>query len=1101
MYVKKLFKFATLCSFVLVAIFFAATISVAQTSKGIIAGTVKDSTGAVVPDATVSAKNTLTGETRTSSTTQIGTYRIEAVEPGTYSITVAANRFKTTTVDKVDVKASVITTVNADLAVGVASETVVVEGKSNGIETENGELGHSISSVEIQQIPVFNLNAISLVLTQPGVIDVGSNSFSNGTGFSVNGARPRANNFLLDGQDDNDNSIQGQALQPNNLQAVQEVAILTNAYSAEFGRGGGSVTNLISKSGTNQFHGSAWELYAGSGLNAIPAEAGLGGVTQATKPRFDTHTFGFTAGGPIWKDKLFGFGSSQWQRFYGKASPASIRIPTAAGVAALQAAGTANANLLLQYFGSLRGDPAQSPRTVDIGTRAGCPAASLSGTGTCLVQTGLTQRPAPAQLNPDTQWTVKIDFVPRSTDTISARYIRDVTSLTPDFFNFPTSLPGLDPQQSGTAENMGFTWTHILNPKAVNEFRASYGHFDFQFGPTAQAVANPLFALPQITSISGASFPSLGINSGLPQGRGHATYQFQDAYTLTMGRHTFKVGGDVARLIVKDAVPFNSRGTLNFGSGGGFSGLGNFIDNFTGASSGAALTFGNPVVRPVMLQEAFYFEDTYHVKSNLTLDLGLRYEFNNNPANNLSFPAVDVTKEPSSTFPVVVHAREDGNNWGPRVGFAYTPHILPGLFGNEKTVLRGGYGIFYDTIFTNITDNEAAGSPNAVSGTLLGAPGTRGLANATGLIGAVSPVLNPRSSVSTMASNLRNPMTHQWNFNIQRELPWSMTATAAYVGNRGIRLFANDELNPGINGVRLNPARGPITVRDNSGDSIYHGLDLKLDRRFSKGVFLRAAYTYSKLIDSVSEVFSFASPNNNATSFPQNELVTSGGRAAERGLSTFDRRQRFVFSYVWDLPAFKSSGNGFFNALGYVTRGWQIAGTSSFQTGAPANITSGFDQNGDLRATNDRPSLGNPSAPLNSWAVDGKFVGGTPGTLYNGQAFEASGVLSPVTANSVHFLVLPGLGNLGRNAFVMPGAMNNSMAVSRRFKIPRLESHSLEFRAEAFNVFNHPNLGLGDSISGTTQTDTVLADGAAFLDNSQSIYGGRQVRLQVKYSF
>lgn len=1078
-----------------------SAVCVAQTSKGIVAGTVRDTTGAVMTGATVTATNVLTAEQRTTTTSDVGTYRIEAVEPGTYVIKIAATNFKTTTVEKVDVRGSVITTINAGLEVGAATETIEVDAKSIDVATENGQLAHSISSVEIQEIPVFNLNAISLVLTQPGVLDVGANSFSNGMGFSVNGSRPRANNFLLDGQDDNDNSIQGQALQPNNLQAVQEVAILTNSYSAEFGRGGGSVTNLISKSGTNQFHGSLFELYAGSGLNAIPAEAGLGGETQATKPRFDTHTFGFTAGGPIWKNKLFGFGSSEWQKFYGKAAPAAIRLPTDAGFAAITAAGTSNAALLEQYFGSLRGDPAQTPRTVDIGTRAGCPAASLSPTGTCLVQTGLLVRPAPPQLNPNTQWTVKIDFTPRASDSISGRYIRNVGSLSPDFFNFPASLPGLDPQQGGTAENMGFTWTHVLSDHAVNEFRTSYGHFDFQFGPTPEAAKNPLFALPTINTISGSSFPILGINAALPQGRGHVTYQFQDAYTLTMGRHTFKAGGDVSRLIVKDEVPFNARGTLTFGSGGGFSGLGNFLDNFTGASSGAALTFGNPVIRPIMLQEAFYFEDTYHMKSNLTLDLGLRYEFNNNPANTLSFPAVDLSKEPSSTFPTVVRAKEDGNNWGPRVGFAYTPHVFGKLFGNEKTVLRGGYGIFYDTIFTNIIDNEAAGSPNAVSGTLLGAPATRGLANATGLIGQVSPLLNPLSAVSTIASNLRNPMTHQWNFNVQRELPWDMSLNVAYVGNRGIRLLANDELNPGINGVRENPLRGPITLRDNSGDSIYHGLDLKLDRRFRKGLLLRGAYTYSKLIDSVSEVFSFASPAGNATSFPQNELISVGGRSAERGLSTFDRRQRFVFSYVWDVPGVKNSSNGLFTALGYITNGWQIAGSSAFQTGAPANITSGFDQNGDLRATNDRPSVSNLSAPLTSWGVDGKFVGGTPGTLYDGQAFESSGALNPVSANAVHFVVLPGIGNLGRNTFVMPGAMDNTMAVSRRFKIHGLENHALEFRAEAFNVFNHPNRGLGDAISGTPQTDTVLADGTAFLDNSQTVYGGRQVRFQVKYSF
>jgi hypothetical protein len=1086
-------------SVVVLALILFPIISFAQTSKGIIAGLVKDNTGAVVVGAKVAAKNTLTGETRNVDSGPNGTYRIEAVEPGIYEISVSAGGFKTTTIRQVDVKGSIVTSVNADLAVGVVGDTIEVQASGIELQTENGAIAHSIGTTDIEQIPVFNLNAISLVLTQPGVLDVGSNSLSNGMGFSVNGSRPRANNFLLDGQDDNDNSIQGQALQPNNLQSVQEVAILTNAYSAEFGRGGGSVTNVITKSGTNQFHGSAYELYAGSGLNAVAADAALGGQTPRTKPRFDTHTFGFTAGGPIWKNKLFAFGSSQWQRFYGNAAPATIRVPTAAGVTALQAANAPNANLLLSYFGSLRGDPSNSPKTVDIGVRSGCPAASISATtGGCLVQTGLTQRTAPPQQNPDTQWTYKIDFNPVSSDMISARYIHDRSSLTPDFFNFPTSLPGLDPQQGGTAENFGVTWTHTLSSSAVNEFRASEGRFDFAFAPTDQAKKNPLFALPQITSISGTSFPGLGISSGLPQGRGHKTYQFQDAFTLTVGRHTFKVGADVARIIIRDAVPFNSRGTLTFGSGGGFSGLGNFIDNFTGASSGASLTFGNPVISPKVFQDGFYFQDTIHAKSNLTVDLGLRYEFDNNPANLLPFPAVNLGTEPSSTFPTRVKAKEDRNNWGPRVSFAYTPRRWERLFGQDKTVFRAGYGVFYDTLFTNIVDNAAAGSPNAVSGTLLGGSTGRGLSNATGLLASITPTLNPRSSVSTIDQNLKNPVTHQWNFDVQRELPLSLTMTAAYVGNRGERLYANDELNPGINGVRLNPARGPITVRDNSGDSVYHGFDLKVDRKFRHGLLVRGAYTYSKLIDNVSEVFTLF---GSSTSFAQNELVSAAGRQADRGLSLYDRKHRFVVSYVYDLPGWNNSNNLLFSTVGFITRGWQIAGTSSFQTGAPATINSGFDQNGDLRATNDRPSIGNPSAPFTSWGVDGKFVGGKSGTIYDGQAFEADGSLNVVSANNVHFLVLPGLGNVGRNTFIQPGRMDNLMAISRRFKVPGLENHQVEFRSEFYNVFNHPNLGLGDAISGTGGTDLVLADGATFADNSQTIHGGRQIKFQLKYSF
>ena len=253
---------------------------------------------------------------------------------------------------------------------------------------------------------------------------------------------PRENNFLLDGQDNNDNSIQGQAFQPSNPNAIQEVSILTNSYSAEFGRGGSSVTNVIYKGGTNKFHGSAWELYQGSGLQSIDANtqgtvvsdcsaANLAATGAQCKPRFDDHTFGFSAGGPIIKDKLFVFGTSQWFRFYGKAAPSAITLPTPAGAAVLAAENSANANLLLQYIGSLRGSPTNL---------VGSPIVLSDGNS---VQFGKVTRPAPAQQNPDTQWDVKVDFLPTQKDTLSVRYLHDQGSLAPDFFNFPASLPGV----------------------------------------------------------------------------------------------------------------------------------------------------------------------------------------------------------------------------------------------------------------------------------------------------------------------------------------------------------------------------------------------------------------------------------------------------------------------------------------------------------------------------------------------------------------------------------------------------------------------------------------------------------------------------------
>ena len=1055
-----------------------------QTSKGSIAGNVTDSSGAVIPGASVNATSKETGEARTVTTGPTGSYRIEAVNPGTYKITFSMQGFTTTTVDKVEVQPSVISPVDGKLQVGATETTVVVEAGNNEVHTENGELSHTLTTREITAAPIANLNPIQLVLTEPGVTDPGNRGISNGVNFSVNGTRPRSNNFLLDGQDNNDNSIQGQAFQPVNANAVETVSILTNSYSAEFGRGGGSVTNVVYKSGTNRLHGSLWELYQGSGLNAVAAEDGLGGITSRTKPRFDLQTYGFAVGGPIARNKLFFFASSQWQRFYGKANPATIALPTPAGAAVLQSVGSPNANLLFQYIGNLRGDPNSSPFNVAIGN------------GRPDVQFGLVQRPAPPQQNPDTQWNFKVDYLASQNDTLSVRYLHDRQSLSPDFFNFPSSLPGLDPEQGGPSENLGTTWTHVFNSRTVNEFRASYGNINFAFAPTAEALANPLFQLPEITITGIGNFPALGVDFGLPQGRGHTTYQAQDALTLTRGRHIFKTGFDIARLIVKDQIPFNGRGTLTFNSGGGFTGLGNFLDDFSGQGTAAQKAFGNPEIRPKVFQQSYFLQDTWKLRENLTVDLGVRYEFQNNPENQLPFPGLDLNN-PFTPLTQPVRVKEDGNNWAPRVGFAYTPHFWNGLFGHDKTVIRAAYGMFYDSFFTNILDNTAAASPNAVLAQAQ-ATDNRGFADALGLVNTLSPVLNPRSSVTSVDSNLRNPLIHQWNFNIERELPWKLLASVAYVGTRGERLFAQDQLNP-LTGFdadgnvlpRVNPDRGSILIRDNGGDSIYHGMNVKVERRVSSGLQIRTAYTLGKLIDDASEVFFLGDAGRTAS--PQNPDPRQ--RRTERGLSAYDVRQRLVVSYVWQVPGLKNSSNGFLNSLGFVTRGWEWSGSTVLQSGTPSTFfVSGIDTDGDGNAQNNRPFLGNPSAPLSAVGFDGQFLDSTatctvvPGTLYlNGDCN------SPVTADQVHFIIKPGRGNVGRNTYTNPGAVNFDMAVTRSFRIPGLEGHNLQARAEMYNVFNHANL--------TNGVDTAVNDGDSFLNTRDARFGGRKIYLELKYIF
>jgi outer membrane receptor protein involved in Fe transport len=581
----------------------------------------------------------------------------------------------------------------------------------------------------------------------------------------------------------------------------------------------------------------------------------------------------------------------------------------------------------------------------------------------------------------------------------------------------------------------------------VNEFRASFTEINFSFSATSATTANPLSSH---ASISITGLPTLGFPSNLPQGRGHKTWQYQDALSYSIGKHTFKVGGDISHLAVVDQIPFNSRGTITYvpcskTSACTFTALANFVDDFAGTGGAINKVFGSPVTKPFVTTYAPYVQDTWRVTTNFTLDLGLRYEYWGAPENTLLFPALDTSGGVGlpgftlSNFPNMYANQQlsDQNNFAPRVGFAYTPRILNRIFGHNKTVIRGGYGIFYDGLFTNILDNTAGASPNAIAFTSTSntANNGRGIANASGVLAGAQAVLNPIGSVTTVARNLVNPLTHQWNLDIQRELPGSIIVTAAYVGTRGERLFQSQAFNPRVNGgARMNPNFGAVTVRDNAGDSIYHGGQLTVERKFSHGLLIRGAYTYSKLIDDGSDVFGPIGGNTSAAfrnDFPQNPLC----QKCDRGPSPFDVRHRLVASYIWDLPYIHNSSNMMMGVMKAVTRDWTISGTTTAQTGFAGTPFLGVDINGDGSVFNDRPIIVDPSK--------GKFDPARYGAP---------------TASS------PYAGTIGRGSVQMPGFQNWDFAVQRAFKMPfwKLEGQRLALRGEAYNVFNHPSLGIPD---------------------------------------
>ncbi len=1089
-------------------LFLGLSSAIAQTSTGILVGVARDATGAVIQNATVHIRNQDTGELRNATTKADGSYRIEAIPPGRYAVTVEEAGFETAKAEGVVINPSVVSSYDVVLRIGKANDVIEVAAVSNTINTDNGQLTGLINANDIRQLPIFSLNPIELATTLPGIQVItqpSSGVGAQGQVFSANGARPRANNFLIDGQEINDVAIEGQGFQPDIPGMYSNVAVLSNSASAEFGRAGGAVTNLVTARGTNVYHGSAFERYTGSGLNALSGtqRQSKSSLTPPTKTRFDRHTFGFTAGGPIFKDKLFAYGGSQWQRFYGKTLVGRQELPDAAGVKqlqAIQAQGNTTqgqqAALFANYLSSYGYLNSFANTTATVSNPAlalnsysviapGCPAAG------CSITTALFQRPSVAEQNTDTQFGVRVDYTPHERDTVAVRYIHDRGFLTPDFGN-NASLPGFDSQQGGFSELAQVAYTHVFGPRILNEFRVSETRLNFLFAFTAQTLANPLIVTPTI-NFSGAGLPALGPNQNLPQGRGEDLYQLQDTVSMTFGKQSIRAGFDVGRQIEQEFISQNALGSLTYGAGGSYgSAIGEFINNYIGTSGSVSKTFGKTRIDPHNWRSAFFVEDDIKLTPELTLNLGARYDYLTDPDNNLPYPAISATTALTDSITTVYKVNSDTNNFSPRAGFAYVPHFA--FFSDGRTVFHGGFGIYFDTDFSNIVVNSAQSSPNAVVGgtTYSGKDGT---ANANALIPALTPVLTQTSSVSSsVVNNLVNPYTYQYNFGMERELPFNLKLTTNYVGSRGVKLFSGRQFNylTPTDGTaataRLNPARGVIIARGNFANSSYNSLQAELSRSFVRGITFRAAYTYGKDLDNASEIFN----TFNSPTVYQADLSANGNRQ-EWGNSAWDHRNYIVLSYVWAPKGFTATGAITNGLLGAFTRHWTISGVERFQSGPYSTINaSGFDANGDGSTANDRPIIGNPGAPFNTAGIDASQLGGTQGTYYNLNIYNAPATPSQpahtkvlVDPSSVHFLVQRGQHflhqEIGRDTYLQPGYQQHDLAVEKGIGLAYLhfERGTLNLRAEANNVGNHNNvnpLGVNAALFGAaSQLNPVIS--------------------------
>lgn len=1079
----------------------------AQTSYGTVAGSVTDATGAAIPAATVTLKSRDTGETRTTKTNAAGGYFVESVGTGHWDVTAEAPNFSRTVVQNVLVPPSVTTSVNETLAIGAMTETVEIAAGTEVLQTESGEVSANITGKEIAELPINSLNPTSLVTTLPGVTTVTVGSGGNGPNFSVDGSRPRANNYLIEGQDDNDAGLTGQGLKPQNTEAFDNVSFLLNGYNAEFGYAGGGISNIVIKSGTNRWHGSIYDRILNSSLNAIDHNNRLNG--NYTKTKFRENIYGGTIGFPILHDRLFLFAGYQQDHYRSSSILSILTVPTANGYAVLNQYKT-NPRIakLLQAYGGLQGATAASGLYSAYSKNVALGPDPTTGIDRGTVEYGGVQRVIGRPSN-SSELDIKSDWQATTADKVQFRLIRSYSLVPYDTGNFPSQLPRFDTNQGGPAYNAGIVHTHIFSPHLLNELRLSYGRIFFTFDLRPDTYSNPL-ALGPTVSISGVQ--GYGVPTNVPQGRAHNTYQLQDAVSWSHGNHSTKFGFDISQIRVRDAVPFVFYGTIGYtgsaasGSTPAYSALANYMDDYSGYTSatGQSLSqnFGNNIARPVLTNQNYYAQDHWKLSPRFAVDYGLRWEYTGAPFNYLAFPATDISN-PFASFTTRFAENPVFTNFAPRVGFAYQP------FESGKTVVRGAFGMFYDHSFTNIEDNVQAAAPNAASPVLYGnkSTGVRGTPSWSQQFSSLKRTPLPTNTQTTLSNNLKNPLTYQYNLAVERQMPLGFGLTVQYAGSTAHHLFGLDTLNPIVAATsqRVNTSRGLITYFGNPGDSNYNSLQAELEHKLRRSLQFRAAYTYSKFLDDVSDPYT----SGNLSGYAEIEPTLPAGavgRGRDWGLSAYDHRQRAVGTIIYTTPSFHWDGAK--SILAHILNNYTVSAIPSFQSGSVYNVQVGLDINND-GISNDRAVLANPSAPINSWAIDASYAyGGPSGVLCDGSyvanAKSGDAYCHPVTLSQVHWYAghyAQQNNTIGRNAGITPGQWNLDGAVQREFKIT--ERHALAFRAESFNVLNHANTGVPNfTLYGSSLLPIAPGYGrGTFANYASTQSGARNLRFFLRYSF
>ena len=1101
-------------------------------ASGTILGTVTDISGAVIPNAKVTITNTGTGITHVTETTGAGDYAVPDLVPGPYRVDVEATGFSKAQVGGTTLQVAQQVRVNVTLQTGAATETINVTSGGVALDTDTSEISQIVTQKQVDQLPLNGRNFINLLFITAGAVqttgEMGQMRSGEGNAISIDGARPESNNYTLDGITNTDTALQTPAVILSQ-DAIQEFKVQSETYSAEFGFSANQV-NLISKSGTNQFHGTVFEFNRN---NAYDARS----YFQTTIPELRQNQFGYVLGGPIWIPKLYDGRNKSfflanyegWQIVNGSNAYSNVpdinelggnfsaeNLPSPGTAACAAALVTSNPCLPVDPLTGLA-----FPGNV-------IPAGRFSKLAQVTEAGGLF--PAPNSTSPLGNFLLR-EGLPNTTHQQTYRGDQELGKFGSAFFRWTSAyynIASLSNSSFPSGNNLftenSLSWvinhTVTLPHNFVNNFR--FGHLSAQALQYANAAPESAVAALGLTGVftnlpdyargwPGVSFQSLNGSFGSP-GNNPTTsnipvWEYADSVTNVHGRHTFSFGFDYRNWVQKRDLSTNFLGSYSFENtlirtnGGSNSnncptptcGTGNQVADFllgyySGASTFQPTPFSSQGSQPGNLNQYHflyfgpYFQDDWKVSPRLTLNLGMRWDYrsvpyeqnnkmfwidDNNALGGLCFAnkalLTDGIAPAGNGFYDYCGRRNPANGsklpFAPRLGFAYRPEFL----GGEKTVIRGGYGIFFDSSETREIDDSGDLYPyvvrTALNPVVQAVPKTTDALFPPVTLHTVTPAIDGQQFIAVIISDHPiNPYVQQWQLSVQRELARNTTLEVSYVGNKGTHTLDRININQPYAPTNpafctLAPTEGDCPVAERtpyfnftyggdttlnsswSGWSNYNAGNIKLERR-SSDLALVALYTYAKDMDDKSAAAGVGATNS------YNGHLDDHDPKLDYAPSDFNVGQRFVASYVWNLPfgRGKKYACGVNKATDIVVGGWQLTGIATFQKGFPFSIL-GNDLDGLLSAPNQRANrIGNPySGPqrkLNQW-------------------FNTSAFRQPLAG---------AFGTEGRNTIVGPGIENWDMGVIKNFAIT--ERANFQFRVESFNTFNHTQFGVDPNTPG-----------------------------------